>query len=92
MAYADYSEIQAMTGLTSTDLVSATLSTCMVIADRWVDNHSEGNPNSNDKRDAANCFAASIAFQNRAGAITEKSLIELKDAIKIDVKTAQEDW
>lgn len=88
MPYADYDEIRAITGLSTTDLSSANLATIMIIADRIVDNHSEGNPSSNDKRDAANCFAASISFQNRSGTLTEGALIELKDAIKIDARTA----
>lgn len=88
MAYADYDEIRALTGISTTDLTSANLTTLMTISDRWVDQESEGAPSSDMKKDAANCFAASLAFQNRAGNLTENALIEIKDAIKIDTKTA----
>lgn len=60
----------------------------MTIADRWVDQESEGNPDSNMKRDAANCFAASLAFQSRSGTLSDNALIEIQDAIRIDTRTA----
>ena len=88
LAYADYEEIRAITGLSTSDLSSANLATIMTISDRWVDEEQEGDPDSNMKRDAANLFASSICFKNRSGALTEGALIEIKDAIKIDVRTA----
>jgi len=89
MAYAVNADIRAMTGITTSELSDADLSTIMTIADRWVDNHSEGSPNANDKIDAGNCFASSIVMTNRASTNAESQLLELEGAFRIDARTAQ---
>jgi len=88
MVYGVKADIRAMTGITSSEISDDDLDTIISIADRWVNNYAEGNPSDDDKREASNCFAASIAFQNRAGNLSEHALAEIKDSIKIDTKTA----
>lgn len=88
MAYGTLANIRALTGLSTSDISDADVNTLIGIADTQIDNEKGVDLTAEQKGLLSDYYTSALSFASVGGTLSVNSLIELKGAIKLDVKSS----
>lgn len=88
MTYATLANVRALTGLSTSDISDDDVNVLIGISDIQVDNEKGVTLTAAQKGLLSDYFTSALAFASTSGTLSVNTLIELKGAIKLDVKSS----
>jgi len=88
MSYGTLANIRVLTGLSTSDISDDDITILINIADKQIDNEKGVDLTTAQKELLSDYYTSALSFASANGTLSVNNLVELKGAIKLDVKSS----